>query len=122
MTIWVDAQLSPAIAGWMTGHFGIAANSVRDLGLRDADDVAIFAAARTANAIVLTKDVDFVELVKTRGTPPAILWLRCGNTSNARLRVILQSTLPGALQLIQQGAAFVEVIDFQTPESPATFP
>ena len=120
MTIWVDAQLSPAIASWITEHFGIAAEAVRDLGLRNAEDAAIFAAARIADAIVLTKDEDFVELVKARGIPPAILWLRCGNTSNARLRVILQSTLPGALQLIQQGAHFVEVIDFQTPDSPNT--
>ena len=39
MKIWVDAQLSPAIAAWINRTFeGIEAESVRALGLRDAID------------------------------------------------------------------------------------
>jgi predicted nuclease of predicted toxin-antitoxin system len=37
MTIWLDAQLSPAIAGWIETTFGVECRSARDLGLRDAD-------------------------------------------------------------------------------------
>ena len=43
MKIWVDAQLSPAIAAWINRIFDdIEAESVRSLGLRDATDPDIF--------------------------------------------------------------------------------
>ena len=59
--IWVGAHISPAVAKWITAEFGEPAQSVRDLGLRNAKDRDIFAAARQAHAIVMSKDVDFVE-------------------------------------------------------------
>ncbi|MFO0800620.1 MAG: hypothetical protein U0804_24415 [Gemmataceae bacterium] len=34
MTIWLDAHLSPAIASWIAGTFGVGCVPVRDLGLR----------------------------------------------------------------------------------------
>lgn len=45
MIIWIDAQLSPAIARWVRKEFQIDAVAVRDIGLRDAKDQEIFAAA-----------------------------------------------------------------------------
>lgn len=51
--IWVDAQLSPAIAGWIPMELGVQAHALRDLGLRDADDTVIFMRARDHNAIIL---------------------------------------------------------------------
>ncbi len=62
MIIWVDAHLSPAIATWITTNFNITAQALRDVGLRDAEDPEIFAAAKTAEVTVLTKDSDFVDL------------------------------------------------------------
>lgn len=41
MTIWIDAQLPPAIAAWITSNFGITAFALRDIGLRDAEDTEI---------------------------------------------------------------------------------
>ena len=81
MTIWVDAQLSPRTARWIAAIFPISATALRDIGLRDSSDEDIFAAARVANAIVLTKDSDFVRLQEENGSPPKVLWLTCGNTS-----------------------------------------
>lgn len=109
MTIWVDAHLSPAIATWITSTFGVEAVALRDLGLRDAEDPEIFEAAKAQRAIVITKDSDFVDLVDRLGSPPQIIWLTCGNTSNTRLREILSETLPRALELLAAGEALVEV-------------
>ena len=109
MTIWVDAHLSPAIATWMTSTFGLEAIALRDLGLRDAEDPEIFEAAKAQEAIVMTKDSDFVDLVDRLGSPPQIIWLTCGNTSNARLREILSETLPRALELLASGETLVEI-------------
>jgi len=96
-TIWIDAHLSPAIATWITDTFGITAFALRDLGLRDAEDHEIFGAAKAQGVIFMTKDSDFVDLVERLGSPPQIIWLTCGNTSNARLREILISVLPETL-------------------------
>jgi predicted nuclease of predicted toxin-antitoxin system len=107
--IWVDAHISPAVAKWITAEFGEPAQSVRDLGLHNSKDKDIFAAARQAQAIVMTKDADFSEMVDRLGPPPAVIWLTCGNTSNAALRLLLKSTLPRAIELIARGDPLVEI-------------
>jgi predicted nuclease of predicted toxin-antitoxin system len=109
MTIWIDAHLSPAIATWIKSQFGIEAVALRDLGLRDAEDLEIFETAKAQKAIVMTKDSDFVDLVERLGSPPQIIWLTCGNTSNSRLREILSETLPRVLELLAAGEALVEI-------------
>jgi predicted nuclease of predicted toxin-antitoxin system len=109
--LWLDAQLSPALASWIAETFDISATAVRDLGLRDATDREIFAAARQAQAIVLTKDSDFVHLLDRFGPPPKVIWLTCGNTSNAHLRQTLAKVLPEALALLQAGEKLIEISD-----------
>jgi predicted nuclease of predicted toxin-antitoxin system len=109
MTIWVDAHLSPAISIWITTTFGIRALALRDVGLRDAEDPDIFEVAKAQGVIFMTKDSDFVDLVNRFGAPPQIIWLTCGNTSNARLQEILSATLPEALELLLAGEALVEI-------------
>jgi predicted nuclease of predicted toxin-antitoxin system len=108
-TIWIDAHLSPAIATWIIDTFGITALALRDLGLRDAKDPEIFEAAKAQGVIFMTKDSDFVDLVELLEAPPQIIWLTCGNTSNARLCEILSSTLPDALELLKSGEKLVEI-------------
>jgi predicted nuclease of predicted toxin-antitoxin system len=103
MTVWLDAQLSPGIARWLTEAFGVTARPVRDLGLRGAEDDQIFFEARKAADVVITKDMDFVTLVERHGAPPKIIWLTCGNTSDAGLRVILTAKFQEALRLLEAG-------------------
>lgn len=109
MIIWVDAQLPPGIATWITATYQITAVAVRDIGLRDATDLDIFMAARAQDVIVMTKDRDFGTLVDRYGVPPHVIWLTCGNTSNARLREILSATLLDALALVESGEQLVEI-------------
>src|SRR5262245_40363322 len=109
MTIWVDAQFSPAIALWLSSTFHVNALAVRDLGLRQALDQDIFQAARRENAVVMTKDSDFVLLLDRFGPPPQIIWVTCGNTSNARLKEIFSAVFQRAVRLIDAGEALVEI-------------
>jgi predicted nuclease of predicted toxin-antitoxin system len=108
-TVWIDAQLSPTLAGWLRETFGVDAHALRALGLRDAEDSEIWTRAREVSAIVVTKDRDFVDLVIRRGPPPRIVWLTCGNTSNANVRAILMQAWPRALSLLESGEPFVEI-------------
>src|SRR4051812_31927097 len=109
MKIWVDAQLSPQIATWIRDEFGIDTTPVRSLGLIDAEDQVIFEAAKNAGAVVLTKDRDFLSLSDRFGSPPQIIWLTCGNTSNIVLRKILRETLTETIEMLNAGERIVEI-------------
>ena len=109
MRIWVDAQMSPAIATWITSNYAVSAVAIRDLGLRDAEDKEIFEAARQEEAVVMTKDSDFLLLLDKLGAPPQVIWVTCGNTSNAHLKEVLTNTLPKALDLLKFGEKLVEI-------------
>jgi predicted nuclease of predicted toxin-antitoxin system len=111
VTIWIDAQLSPALAPWIQQEFGVDAFSARYLGLVRTRDRDIFAAARRADVVVLTKDGDFPLLVERLGPPPSVIWLRCGNTSNAYVRKVLRDTLRPALDLIAAGEHLIVITD-----------
>jgi predicted nuclease of predicted toxin-antitoxin system len=111
MTIWIDAQLSPALAKWVAANFSVEAYAVRDLGLRQAIDSVIFMAARGASAVVMSKDSDFVNLLDQHGPPPQVIWVTCGNTSNARMKEILLQKLQPALRLLDMGEQLVEITD-----------
>jgi predicted nuclease of predicted toxin-antitoxin system len=107
--ILIDAQLSPMLAGWISDTFGVASRPVRDLGLRDAEDLTIFQFARTLGTVVMTKDVDFVSLMERHGPPPQVLWMTCGNTSNEHLKRLLNQHLRRALELLAAGEPLVEI-------------
>ncbi len=111
MKLWIDAQLSPALAPWLAQEFGVDAQSVRYVGLRDAEDEKIFFAAREANAVVMTKDQDFITLVRQHGTPPQVLWVRCGNSTNVRLRTVLKKLWNDIAQAFERGEPVVELRD-----------
>jgi predicted nuclease of predicted toxin-antitoxin system len=101
--------MSPAIAAWINSNYAVSAVAIRDLRLRDAEDKEIFEAARQEQAVVMTKDSDFVLLLNKLGPPPQVILVTCGNTSNARLKEVLTSTLPKALDLLNFGEKLVEI-------------
>jgi len=107
--VWVDAHISPKPCPWIRRQFSLDVVHVRDLGLREAEDSEIFDRAREAQVVVFTKDEDFVDRVGRCGTPPQVLWLRCGNMSNARLWTILSGALPNAIELLGRGEPVVEI-------------
>ena len=109
MKLWVDAQLSPAIARWFSTASEIEAIAVRDLGFREAKDRQIFLAARQAGAVVVSKDADFVQLLEELGPPPQVIWITSGNTSNARLQKILEVAWPAARASLERGEPLVEI-------------
>jgi predicted nuclease of predicted toxin-antitoxin system len=95
--LWLDAQLSPALASWISERFS------------NADDREIFAQARSAEAIVMTKDRDFLHLLFQQGPPPQVIWLRVGNSSNQALQAMLLRTLKEAVASLREGEPWVEI-------------
>jgi predicted nuclease of predicted toxin-antitoxin system len=112
MTFWIDAQLNPKLAEWLGSQFRVVAKSLREIGLRDATDVELFEAGRRYHEIVIvSKDSDFADLVTQRGKPPQVLWLRIGNRRLIEMQILLRTTFPAALQLLETGEALVEISD-----------
>jgi predicted nuclease of predicted toxin-antitoxin system len=105
----LDAQMPPALAVWLQEQ-GHDAQAVREVGLREASDSAIWAYALHNSAVIFTKDEDFAARAQQVQSGPVIVWLRVGNCSNAALRAWLQPRLPGIMQLVAQGSRLVEVI------------
>ena len=50
-------------------------------------------------------------MVYRHGTPPQIVWVTCGNTTNANLNRMFTQTFPSALQLLVGGETIVEITD-----------
>ena len=116
MIVWIDAQISPYLARWLSSQFNVEAKPVRELGLREDKDRDIFLDAREAEAVVLTKDIDFV-LLEQLGPPPQILWLTVGNTLNGRLKEVLSNSFPIVQGSLLRGESLVEISELGSAAS-----
>jgi predicted nuclease of predicted toxin-antitoxin system len=110
MTFWLDAQLDPELGPWLGASFKIHAVTLKEIDLRDATDEELFAAARRLGKIALvTKDEDFVDIVRRKGVPPQIVWLRFGNMRTLKMRSLLSMSFAEALRHLESGCAVVEI-------------
>jgi predicted nuclease of predicted toxin-antitoxin system len=109
MNVWLDAQLSERLAAPLAAALGCRVLSLRQMGLHASDDGSIFAAARNAQACVVTRDEDFASLVLARGAPPAVVLLAGPNLPHLTMLAALKLHLPDALDLVVSGEPLVEI-------------
>jgi len=64
---------------------------IRDLGLEQADDLEIWALAKSGSFVIVTKDSDFNDLSVIRGYPPYVIWLRTGNSRISQIEALIRS-------------------------------
>ena len=57
-------------------------NQVRRAGLEKADDRAIWEFAKTNGFTIVSQDSDFADMAALYGSPPKVIWLRCGNQTS----------------------------------------
>jgi predicted nuclease of predicted toxin-antitoxin system len=107
MKFVVDAQLPPALGAWFRtkGHEALL---VRDIALRDAEDLEIWRYAAREAATIVTKDEDFVYLASLR-TGPVVVWVRCGNLVNRLLLARFDACWPELMAHLEGGIRLVEV-------------
>lgn len=104
MKFLVDAQLPPELCGWLEerGHGAVHVGALADEALRDRQ-IADYAEAE--GLVVISKDEDFVELRQPDRF--ALLWLRCGNVSNLKLREWLGGEWELVEERLKAGVRFV---------------
>jgi predicted nuclease of predicted toxin-antitoxin system len=64
---------------------------------------------RGPGTVVLTKDGDFHLVLARHGPPPQVVWLRCGNTTNAYLRQLFATRWPEVQRLADAGEPPIEI-------------
>ena len=106
MKFLIDAQLPPALCGWLRER-GHEAVHVSEIGMIAASDTEIAARAEADDAVLVSKDEDFVTLRLPDRF--AFLWLRCGNASNRALVAWLEPRWGQIGKLVSAGERFVEV-------------
>lgn len=105
MKFLVDAQLPPALCGWLRER-GHEAVHVFEAGMIAASDETIAARAEADGSVLISKDEDFVIL--RLPDQFAFLWLRCGNSTNRALTAWLAARWERIEALLEQGERFVE--------------
>jgi predicted nuclease of predicted toxin-antitoxin system len=83
---------------------------VRQLGLVDTSDAEIWSFAKKNNYAIITFDSDFIDLANLKGTPPKVIWLRFGNSSNLKIANKLISKADDINQFMENPQfAFLEI-------------
>ena len=59
--------------------------------------------------IIISKDIDFVELMTRLGPPPQIVRLTCGNLTTPALIAVLEHSWHEVERLLREGAPLVEL-------------
>jgi predicted nuclease of predicted toxin-antitoxin system len=108
MRFLVDAQLPPALAVYLV-EAGHEAEHVNRIGMGAASDRDVWLRARATSAVLVTKDIDFLELSRHRNRGPAIVWVRWGNITNAALKGRFSAILPELIGALEAGEDLVEV-------------
>lgn len=108
MRFLVDANLPQALCGWLTGK-GHEATHVLEIALAQADDPDIWRAASSLNAVVVSKDEDFADLVRSGAQGSAVVWMRTGNGTNRQLFAYLEAVWPLVEERLSFGDRLVEI-------------
>jgi predicted nuclease of predicted toxin-antitoxin system len=108
MRFLVDAQLPPALARWLAAR-GHEASHLLDLGLLGAADIEIWQEAKRLDAVIVSKDEDFVHLRTLHPEGPSLVWVRVGNTSRRQLLDWLAQLFPEIERALLAGERLVEL-------------
>jgi uncharacterized protein (DUF433 family)/predicted nuclease of predicted toxin-antitoxin system len=78
MKLLFDQNPSFKLCGHLTDLFP-GTSQVRLVGLAESGDRAVWDYAKTNGFMLVSLDSDFAEMAALLGSPPKVIWLRCGN-------------------------------------------
>lgn len=84
MKLLLDQNISFRVAGLLRNIYPFV-DQVKALGLSDASDIDIWTYALINDYTIITFDSDFIDIATLKGSPPKIIWLRYGNSSNLKI-------------------------------------
>jgi len=84
-----DQNLSPRLTTALRLEYQDSRH-VREVGLKDASDAAVWQYAARHGFTIVTKDADFHQRSILFGHPPKVIWIRVGNCSTDMIETILR--------------------------------
>ncbi len=90
MKLLFDQNVSPRLCQSL-GDIYPGSVHVRQVGLRDADDAAIWEYAELNGFVIVSKDSDFQQRSLLYGSPPKFIWLRVGNCPTKTIEDLLRN-------------------------------
>ena len=75
MKLLFDQNLSPRLPQALADIYADSVH-IREVGLRDADDSAIWEYAQLNGFVIVSKDSDFQQRSLLYGSPPKFIWLK----------------------------------------------
>ena len=89
MKLLLDQNLSPRLTKSLAKLYP-GSKHVRDVGLQNAMDDAVWSYARKNGFVIVSKDADFHQRSFLLGPPPKVVWIRRGNCKTADIEVLLR--------------------------------
>lgn len=89
MKLLLDQNLSYRLCSRLADLFPDS-QQVRGIGMEQADDRAIWGYAKANSFVLVSQDSVFADLAALYGSPPKVIWLRCGNQPTAAVERLLR--------------------------------
>lgn len=109
MHFLLDEQLPAGLVTRLEGEGFTATHVSVSLGF-GASDTQVAREAERLNAVLFTKDADFVERSARYALKCPVVWIRLGNLSTRDLWQSLKTALPRVVEELNQGARVIQVI------------
>jgi predicted nuclease of predicted toxin-antitoxin system len=90
MKLLFDQNLSYKLCSLLADLFPDS-EQVGRVKLSQSSDRTIWDYAKTNGYAVVTQDADFAEMATLYGSPPKVIWLRCGNQTIYDLEMLLRN-------------------------------
>lgn len=108
MRFIIDDQLPPALAQFLRSQ-GHQAQHTDEVGLRGRPDHEVWRFAEVQQAIIISKDADFVALHRFKPDGPCVIWIRSGNVRKHALLNLFASVFPAIVSYLESGEKLIEV-------------
>lgn len=99
MKLLFDQNLSRKLVNRLSDIF-TESSHVQFQGLSEANDSEIWEVAKNNSFCMVTQDTDFADRSRLYGSPPKVIWLRCGNAPTAEVERILRAGVEAIQALI----------------------
>ena len=89
MRLLFDQNLSRKLVSRLSDLFPNSSH-IQFHQLAEADDSEIWEFAKANDFCIITQDADFAEKSRLYGSPPKVIWLRCGNAPTRQVETLLR--------------------------------
>ncbi|NEQ98449.1 MAG: hypothetical protein F6K30_17305 [Cyanothece sp. SIO2G6] len=90
MKLLFDQNLSRKLVNRLTDLFP-GSSHVQFHELAERTDTEIWEFAKANDFCIVTQDADFAERSRLYGSPPKVVWLRCGNAPTDQVEALIRS-------------------------------